>query len=59
MIILNSLTETGKFDRVKIMVNGEDGTKNLGKFYKRNTGIQKKGYCILKTCNNLFYYMLK
>ena len=37
--IVNSLTETGKFDRIKIMINGEDGTKNLGKFYKRNTGI--------------------
>ena len=37
--IVNSLTETGKFNRVKIMVNGEDGTKNLGKFYTRNSGI--------------------
>lgn len=37
--IVNSLTETGKFNRVKIMVNGEDGTKNLSKFYNRNTSI--------------------
>lgn len=37
--IVNSLTETGKFNRVKIMINGEDGTKNLSKFYNRNTSI--------------------
>lgn len=37
--IVNSLTETGKFNRVKIMVNGEDGIKNLSKFYNRNTSI--------------------
>lgn len=37
--IVNSLTETGKFNRVKIVINGEDGTKNLSKFYNRNTSI--------------------
>lgn len=37
--IVNSVTETGGFNRVKIMVNGKDGSNNLGKFYNRNTSI--------------------
>lgn len=37
--IVNSITEIGGFNRVKIMVNGKDGSKNLGKFYNRNTSI--------------------
>lgn len=37
--IVNSLTELGNVNRVKILVNGKDGSKNLGKFYNRNTNI--------------------
>ena len=37
--IVNSLTELGNVSRVKILVNGKDGSKNLGKFYNRNTNI--------------------
>lgn len=37
--IVNSLTELGNISRVKILVNGKDGSKNLDKFYNRNTSI--------------------
>lgn len=37
--IVNSVTEISGFNRVKIMVNGNDGNRNLGKFYNRNTSI--------------------
>lgn len=37
--IVNSLTELGNARRVKILVNGKDGSKNLSKFYNRNTSI--------------------
>ncbi len=37
--IVNSLTELGNVSRVKILINGKDGSKNLSKFYNRNTSI--------------------
>ncbi len=37
--IVNTLTEFGNINRVKMLVNGKDGNKNLAKFYSRNTGI--------------------
>ena len=37
--IVNSLTELENISRVKILINGKDGSKNLGKFYNRNINI--------------------
>ena len=37
--IVNSLSELGNVSRVKILINGKDGSKNLSKFYNRNTNI--------------------
>ena len=37
--IVNSLTELGNINRVKILINGKDGSNNLSKFYNRNTNI--------------------
>ena len=37
--IVNSLAELGNINRVKILINGKDGSNNLSKFYNRNTNI--------------------
>lgn len=37
--IVNSLTELGNVSKVKILINGKDGSKNLSKFYNRNISI--------------------
>ena len=54
--IVNSLTELGNINRVKILINGKDGSNNLSKFYNQKRVPQKiKGTLFL--VENLKFYM--